>query len=76
MSTRPQCPKTALLVQENAVEAHHHEHGSDTAETSEEAHGHATIVIVGDRTAVIEIDPAHRGRNQIKRIFPDWVAVF
>jgi copper transport protein len=61
-----QCPETALLVQENAVEAHHHEHGSDTAETSEEAHGHATIVIVGDRTAVIEIDPAHRGRNQIK----------
>jgi copper transport protein len=59
-------PPRALVVQDAAVEAHHHEHGSDTGEASEEAHGYATVVTVGDRTAIIEIDPAHPGRNQVK----------
>jgi len=59
-------PPRALLIQEDAMEAHHHDHGSKAAETLEGAHGYATVVTVGEHTAVIEIDPAHSGRNQVK----------
>jgi copper transport protein len=59
-------PPRALLVQEDAMEAHHHEHGSETGETLGRAHGYVKVITVGERTAVIEIDPAHPGRNQVK----------
>ena len=35
-------------------------------EAQEGAHGYATVVTAGERTAIIEIDPAHLGRNQVK----------
>ena len=59
-------PPRALLVQEGALESHHHEHEPDAVEKQEGAHGYATIVTAGERTAIIETDPAHLGRNQVK----------
>src|SRR5688500_18787081 len=59
-------PPRALLVQEGALGAHYHKHEADAMEAQEGAHGYATVVTAGECTAVIEIDPAHLGHNQVK----------
>jgi copper transport protein len=59
-------PPRALLVQEDAREDHHHGHDSEATGGHEQVAGYAAVVTVGERAAVIQIDPAQPGRNQVK----------